>query len=174
MTSTKKKNQQKPKWFKGAIYPTGEEVRNPFSNETYELNGLELSIYDFIMGCNLVFEQMPNTMTKKRIEEFQAALAWFRSTNPEAYYVLLDQFSYPRYIARTQKVRAFRGMKKFLKFTIIWISQNLATPFWIVGHIHLSINVYEDIYEILSSVGLNIIVTIGFYMDYKLNTNTNR
>lgn len=76
--------------------------------------------------------------------------------------------------ARTHKVRAFRGMKKFLKFTIIWISQNLATPFWIVGHIHLSVNVYEDIYEILSSVGLNIIVAIGFYMDYKLNTNTNR
>lgn len=76
--------------------------------------------------------------------------------------------------ARTQKVRAFRGMKKFLKFTIIWISQNLATPFWIVGHIHLSVNVYEDIYEILSSIGLNIIVTIGFYMDYKLNTNANR
>ena len=48
-----------------------------------------------------------------------------------------------------------------------------------VGHIHLSVNVYEDIYEILSSVGLNIIVTIGFYMDfmfknYKLNTNANR
>ena len=174
MTSTKKKNQQKPKWFKGAIYPEGEEVRNPFSNETYELNGLELSIYDFIMGCNLVFEQMPNTMTNKRINEFKKALTWFRVNNPEAYYVLLDQFSYPRYIARTHKVRAFRGMKKFLKFTIIWISQNLATPFWIVGHIHLSINVYQDIYEILSSVGLNIIVTIGFYMDYKLNTNTNR
>ena len=32
----------------------------------------------------------------------------------------------------------------------------------------------EDIYEILSSIGLNIIVAIGFYMDYKLNTNTNR
>jgi hypothetical protein len=90
MTSTKKKNQQKPKWFKGAIYPTGEEVRNPFSNETYELNGLELSIYDFIMGCNLVFEQMPNTMTTKRINEFQKALTWFRVNNPEAYYVLLD------------------------------------------------------------------------------------
>ena len=76
--------------------------------------------------------------------------------------------------ARTQKVRAFRGMKRFLKFTVIWISQNLATPFWIVGHIHLSVNVYEDIYEILSSIGLNIIVAIGFYMDYKLNTNNNR
>jgi len=72
------------------------------------------------------------------------------------------------------KVRAIRGMKKFLKFTTIWISQNLATPFWIVGHINLSVNVYEDIYEILSSIGLNIIVAIGFYMDYKLNTNTNR
>ena len=90
MTSTKKKSQQKPKWFKGAIYPKGEEVRNPFSNETYELNGLELSIYDFIMGCNLVFEQMPNTMTTKRINEFQKALTWFRVNNPEAYYVLLD------------------------------------------------------------------------------------
>jgi len=76
--------------------------------------------------------------------------------------------------ARTQKVRAFRGMKKFLKFTTIWISQNLATPFWIVGHIHLSVNVYDDIYEVLSSIGLNIIVAIGFYMDYKLNTNSNR
>ena len=65
-------------------------------------------------------------------------------------------------------------MKRFIKFTIIWISQNLAIPFWIVGHIHLSVNVYEDIYEILSSIGLNIIVAIGFYMDYKLNTNTNR
>ena len=90
MTSTKKKSQQKPKWFKGVIYNKGEEVRNPFSNETYELNGLELSIYDFIMGCNLVFEQMPNTMTTKRINEFQKALTWFRVNNPEAYYVLLD------------------------------------------------------------------------------------
>ena len=24
-------------------------------------------------------------------------------------------------------------------------------PFWIVGHIHLSVNVYEDIHEILAS-----------------------
>jgi len=60
-------------------------------------------------------------------------------------------------------------MKKLIKFTLIWISQNLAIPFWIVGHIHLSINVYEDIYEILSSISMNIIVLIGFIIDYKEN-----
>jgi hypothetical protein len=58
-------------------------------------------------------------------------------------------------------------MKSFIKFTIIWISQNLAIPFWIVGHIHLSTNVYQDIHEILASVGMNLIVAIGFYLDYK-------
>ena len=63
---------------------------------------------------------------------------------------------------------------QFLKFTVVWIRQTLATPFWIVCHIHLSINVYEDIYEIISSIGLNIIVAIGFYIDYKLTTNKNR
>jgi len=58
-------------------------------------------------------------------------------------------------------------MKSFIKFTIIWISQNLAIPFWIVGHIHLSTNIYQDIYEILASIGMNLIVAIGFYLDYK-------
>lgn len=58
-------------------------------------------------------------------------------------------------------------MKKFIKFLTIWISQNLAMPFWIVGHIHLSVNVYQDIHEVLMSLGMNIIVAIGFVMDYR-------
>ena len=58
-------------------------------------------------------------------------------------------------------------MKNFINFTLIWISQNLAIPFWMVGHIHLSINVYEDIKEIIASLGMNLIVAIGFYLDYK-------
>lgn len=58
-------------------------------------------------------------------------------------------------------------MKKFLVFLIIWISQNLAIPFWIVGHIHLSVNVYDDMKEILASVGMNLVVAIGFWLDYK-------
>ncbi len=60
-------------------------------------------------------------------------------------------------------------MKKFLTFLIIWISQNLAIPFWMLGHIHLSLNVYQDIHEIIASVGMNILVAIGFYLDYKQN-----
>ena len=58
-------------------------------------------------------------------------------------------------------------MKDFIKYTIIWISQNLAIPFWVVGHIHLSIHNFHDAYELLSSLGMNIIVLIGFIIDYK-------
>jgi len=57
-------------------------------------------------------------------------------------------------------------MKHFLKYLVVWISQNLSMPFWVVGHIHLSVNVYEDIYEILASVGMNLIVATGFIIDY--------
>ena len=88
--SSKTKKPTAPKWFKGMIYTKGETVTNPFSGESYDLTGLELSIYDFIMGCNMVFESAPSTITKKRIDEFDKALQWFRVNNPEAYYVLLD------------------------------------------------------------------------------------
>jgi len=57
-------------------------------------------------------------------------------------------------------------MKQFLKYTVVWISQNLSIPFWMVGHVHLTMNIYEDIYEILASFGMNIIVGIGFYIDW--------
>ena len=58
-------------------------------------------------------------------------------------------------------------MKRFIQFTLIWISENLAIPFWMIGHVHLSLNIYDDIHEILASCGLNIVVGIGFYLDYK-------
>ena len=57
-------------------------------------------------------------------------------------------------------------MKQFLKYTLTWISGNLSIPFWMVGHIHLTTNVYEDIHEIIASFGMNIIVGIGFYIDW--------
>jgi hypothetical protein len=57
-------------------------------------------------------------------------------------------------------------MKYFIKYLIVWISQNLAIPFWIVGHIHLSLNIYEDMYELIASIGMNILVAIGFVISY--------
>ena len=90
MESEKKKEQTLPKWFKGVVYKEGAGVTNPFSGESYELTGVELSLYDFIIGCQMVFDTVPNIMTNKRITEFQKALNWFRNNNPEAYYVLLD------------------------------------------------------------------------------------
>ncbi len=38
-------------------------------------------------------------------------------------------------------------MKDFLKYLVVWISENLSIPFWIVGHIHLTMNIYEDATE---------------------------
>ena len=68
-----------------------------------------------------------------------------------------------------------KRITNFIKFLLIWISQQLAIPFWIVGHIHLSIHNFHDLYEILSSIGMNIIVAVGFYIDYRQsNVNTNK
>ena len=67
-------------------------------------------------------------------------------------------------------------MKHFLKYTLIWISQNLSIPFWMVGHVHLSVNIYQDLHEIIASVGMNLIVAIGFIIDYleqRKNGSTN-
>jgi hypothetical protein len=55
----------------------------------------------------------------------------------------------------------------FLKYLIVWISQNLSIPFWMVGHVHLMTTVYADIHEIIMSIGMNIIVAAGFIIDYK-------
>ena len=62
---------------------------------------------------------------------------------------------------------------RFVKFLLIWISQNLAIPFWVVGHIHLSVHNFHDLYELLSSIGMNVIVAIGFILDYRNDRATN-
>ena len=86
----KTKEQTVPKWFKGMIYDKGELVTNPFSGDSYELSGIELSMYDFIMGSQYVMEVAPKTVTEKQINEFHKALSWFRKNNSDAYMILLD------------------------------------------------------------------------------------
>ena len=87
---SKKNKQELPKWFLGQLYDKGETVKNPFSGEEYELNNVELSMYDFIIGCQMVFEKAPHTVTPSKIKDFQRGLNWFRKHNAEAYMVLLD------------------------------------------------------------------------------------
>jgi hypothetical protein len=41
-----------------------------------------------------------------------------------------------------------------------------------VGHIHLSTNVYNDLTEIIASLGMNILVATGFWLDWKDHEKT--
>ncbi len=84
------KNTKLPAWFEGMQYDKGDTVKNPFSGEEYELNATELSMYDFIVGSQLVFEMSPRTITSKHVSQFQKGLDWFRKNNSKAYMVLLD------------------------------------------------------------------------------------
>lgn len=65
-----------------------------------------------------------------------------------------------------KKYLLFFCMKHFIKYLIVWISQNLSIPFWTIGHIHLMTTIYADIVEIIASMGMNIIVAAGFIIDY--------
>ena len=78
--------QKLPKWFNGELYDEGTTVQNRFSGEKYELNNVELSMYDFVMGATMCMEmELPCNVT-----ELRQGLSWFRKNNSEAYMVLLD------------------------------------------------------------------------------------
>ena len=92
---TKVKEQKVPKWFKGDVYDEGAVVRNQFSGEEYELNALELSIYDFIMGAQMFIEMkyhgdMLDPRTASYQKDMRKGLDWFIQNNTKAYMVLLD------------------------------------------------------------------------------------
>ena len=83
------KEQKLPKWFKGELYEEGAVVRNRFGGDSIELNNIELSMYDFVIGSSIVME-MSSGYKHTNVNELRKGLDWFRKNNPEAYMVLLD------------------------------------------------------------------------------------
>ena len=91
---TKEKEQKLPKWFNGELYEEGATVRNRFSGEEYELNAMELSMYDFVMGSSIMSEMGMDAYgfapDNRIVKNLRKGLDWFRTNNAEAYMVLLD------------------------------------------------------------------------------------
>ena len=86
--NTMKTKQKLPKWFNGTIYEEGGTVANRFTGEEIELNNIELSMYDLVMGACIVSEMGINN--KDVINTLSKGLDWFKINNPTAYMVLLD------------------------------------------------------------------------------------
>jgi len=85
-----KEKQQLPKWFNGGLYSEGATVQNRFSGEEYELNAMELSMYDFVMGATTIYEMQGMSVDQDMLKDLRKGLDWFRMNNAEAYMVLLD------------------------------------------------------------------------------------
>ena len=83
-----KEKQELPKWFNGELYEKGAEVQNRFSGDKCQLNNVELSMYDYIMGTTTMMEM--GMHHDKLITDLRKGLNWFRKNNAEAYMILLD------------------------------------------------------------------------------------
>ena len=85
-----KEKQKLPKWFNGELYEEGATVQNRFSGEECELNNIELSMYDFVMGATTIYEMQGMSVDQDMLKDLRKGLDWFRMNNAEAYMVLLD------------------------------------------------------------------------------------
>ena len=86
--NTKIKEQKLPKWFNGELYKEGAVVQNRFGGAEIELNNIELSMYDLVMGASIITEMGGGG--SGIIKDLRRGLDWFRTHSPEAYMVLLD------------------------------------------------------------------------------------
>ena len=86
---SKTKEQPIPEWFNGVVYDKGASVQNRFGGDSIELNNVELSMYDFVMGASIVVE-MGMFNTPQHIKDLRIGLDWFKQYSTKAYMVLLD------------------------------------------------------------------------------------
>ena len=84
-------------WFEGELYTEGANVQNRFTGEEIPLNAEELSVYDFVMGCEIYLEmqlegddKLESSDIKFLRKNMRKGLKWFQSTNPKAYKILLE------------------------------------------------------------------------------------
>jgi len=85
----KTKEQPIPEWFNGVVYDKGAVVQNRFGGDSIELNNVELSMYDFVMGASIVVE-MGMFNTPQHLNDLRRGLDWFKQYSAKAYMVLLD------------------------------------------------------------------------------------
>ena len=76
-----------PEWFRGETYKEGDTVKNSSSGEQYKLTAEELSIYDFILGAQMMMQM--GIGNEESSVEMRRALDWFKENNPKAYEVLI-------------------------------------------------------------------------------------
>ena len=86
---SKTKEQPIPEWFNGVVYDKGAVVQNRFGGDSIELNNVELSMYDFVMGASIVVE-MGMFNTPQHLNDLRRGLDWFKQYSAKAYMVLLD------------------------------------------------------------------------------------
>ena len=84
-----KVKEQLPNWFKGEVYESGDEVRNPFSGETALLDAAELSMYDAVKGAEMVM-LMGFGNIDECVDVINQGKDWMLAKNPQAYMTLLD------------------------------------------------------------------------------------
>lgn len=83
-----KKLKNAPNWFEGDIYENGALVIIESSGEEFELNNLELSIYDLLCGCHTAAMNL-QFINHEQKETFLNGIEWFIQNNHNAYMKLL-------------------------------------------------------------------------------------
>ena len=69
-----------PDWFDAEIYKKGDMITNPFSKASIYIDRKALSMYDVIMGANVM----------ENWDIVRKGCDWFRKHYPKEYMVLLD------------------------------------------------------------------------------------